>query len=367
MRYYIIAGERSGDLHGGELIKYLMQMDPDAQIRGWGGDGMKAAGMKLVKHYRETAFMGVWEVLINLRKIRSFLKECKKDIRSFAPDAIVLIDYPGFNLRIAAFAKSLGVPVHYYISPKVWAWNTKRAKKIKRFVDKLYVIFPFEVDFFRKYEVGAIFVGNPLISLINDYSPSADAKILCQKNDQIIAVLPGSRYQEVKSMLDVMLQVVDQLPDFHFVVAAVSNLPVELYDAAMEHPSVTVLTDSAYDILSYSKAAIVTSGTATLETALFSVPQVVCYKTSAFTYSIAKKVIKVPFISLVNIVAEKEVVKELIQNDFTPSMITKELQSLVDDTSYRRNMLNEYSDLKKRLGKKNAPLEVAEQIVNSLT
>lgn len=366
MKYYIIAGERSGDLHGGSLIRHLLQKDPDATIRGWGGDEMQMAGMNLRKHYRETAIMGFIEVIRNLGKIRQFLKECKADIRQFDPDAVILIDYPGFNLRIAQFVKSLNIPIHYYISPKVWAWNTKRAHKIRKLVDHLYVIFPFEVTFFAKYDVQATYVGNPLVQEIDKFDAESQIRALSENNLPVIAVLPGSRYQEVKLMLDKMLEVAYKMPDYHFVVAAVSNLPDELYAPAIKHSSVTVLTDQAYNILQNASAAIVTSGTATLETALFEVPQVVCYQTSQLTYFLAKNLIKIRFISLVNIVANKKVVTELIQKDFSAENIQKELNKIITDSPERNDMINGYESIKKLLGKKNAPLEVAEHIVSSL-
>ncbi|MGB3182620.1 MAG: lipid-A-disaccharide synthase [Cyclobacteriaceae bacterium] len=366
MKYYIIAGERSGDLHGGALIHYILERDPEANIRGWGGDDMRSAGMDLQKHYRETAFMGFLEVVKNLKRIRRFLRECKEDISGFAPDAIILIDYPGFNLRIAAYAKSLNIPVHYYISPKVWAWNRKRAHKIRKLVDHLYVIFPFEVSFFKEYNVEAIYVGNPLVQEVDGYLASHGETMPQVREHPIIAVLPGSRHQEVKSMLQIMLQVADVMPSCRFVVAAVSNLPAELYSSAVNHSSVEVLTDKAYQILGQADAAIVTSGTATLETALFEVPQVVGYKTSKLTYFLAKKLIKIRFISLVNIVADRKVVTELIQDDLTAQNIQKELSALTGNTPERQEMIAGYKEIKRLLGKKNAPLEAAEHIVNSL-
>lgn len=366
MKYYIIAGERSGDLHGGALIQCILKKDPEADIRGWGGDDMKSAGMDLQKHYRETAFMGFLEVVKNLKLIRRFLRECKEDISGFGPDAIILIDYPGFNLRIAAYAKSLYIPVHYYISPKVWAWNRKRAHKIRKLVDHLYVIFPFEVSFFKEYNVEANYVGNPLVQEVDGYLASRNETTPPVREYPIIAVLPGSRYQEVKSMLQIMLQVADAMPSCRFVVAAVSNLPADLYSSAINHPSVEVLTNKAYQILSEADAAIVTSGTATLETALFEVPQVVCYKTSKVTYFLAKRLIKIRFISLVNIVADKKVVTELIQDDLTAVNIQKELTAITGNTPERQKMIAGYQDIKRLLGKKNAPLVTAEHIVNSL-
>ena len=289
MKYYLIAGERSGDLHGANLMRGIRQHDPDAQFRAWGGDLMRAQGATLVTHYTDMAFMGFLEVAKNLLTILGFLKKCKKDILKYQPDVVILIDYPGFNLRMAAFAKKQGIKVCYYISPKVWAWNQKRAWKIKANIDRMFVIFPFEVDFYKKYDYDVTYMGNPLMDAIEDFTP--DPGFLRKNNledKKIIALLPGSRKQEVIGMLDTMLSVKGSFPKHEFVIAGVNSLPGSLYEKYQTLPNVTVVFEAAYDLLSVAEAALVASGTATLETALFSVPEVVCYRTSGVSYAIAK-------------------------------------------------------------------------------
>ena len=366
MKYYIIAGERSGDLHGGNLIKALKQEDDSADIRCWGGEAMQAAGGDLVVHYKEMAFMGFWEVVTNLGTIRKKLKLCKQDIIDFQPDAIILIDYAGFNMRIAKFAQQQGIKVHYYISPKVWAWNTKRALKIKKNVDHLYVILPFEKDFFASYNYATDYVGNPLLDAIRQFEPQANFKD--QFPDKpIVAILPGSRVQEVKHMLGTMIGLIDQFSNYHFVVAAVSNLEEDLYQEVKAHPNCSLVTDAAYDLLNVATAAVVTSGTATLETALFQVPEVVCYKTSNVSYWIGKKVIKVDYISLVNLIMEREVVRELIQKDFNSTTLQKELTAILPEGSKRAQVLADYQELKVKMGDKDTSSETAKLIVERTT
>lgn len=355
MKYYLIAGERSGDLHGSNLIKGIRQHDQQAQIRAWGGDMMEAQGATLVKHYRELAFMGFLEVVKNLRTILGFLSLCKKDIVAYQPDVIILIDYAGFNMRVAKFAKARGIKVFYYISPKVWAWNQSRAYKIKANVDRMFVIFPFEKDFFLRYDYQVDFVGNPLFDAIADYQPDPHFR----KNnalDQrpVIALLPGSRRQEVENMLTLMTSVVAQFPEHQFVIAGVSNLPKSLYEEWQGRYPVKIVYDAAYDLLSTAEAALVTSGTATLETALFNVPQVVCYKTGTVSYAIAKRLIRVDYISLVNLIAGKEVVRELIQSDLTTQNLLSELRNITGDSPRRQVQLAEYARIRAILGEKGA-------------
>jgi lipid-A-disaccharide synthase len=347
MKFYLIAGERSGDLHGSNLINQLKQREPGAQFRGFGGDYMHEAGMEEVVHYRELAFMGLAEVLANLRTISKKIEQCKRDILQYKPDVIVLIDYAGFNMRIAKFAKSNGIKVYWYISPKVWAWNQSRAWKLKSNVDRMFVILPFEKDFFKKFDWNVEYVGNPVLDAIKAHKPSPDFR---EKNDlvatsRVVALLPGSRQQELKKIIPLMTGVAAKMPDVQFVVAAVGNLKQELYDDLKSLDNVKFVHDAAYDLLTIADAAIVTSGTATLETALFRVPQVVVYKTSALTYWIAKLIIKVPFISLVNLVANKEVVKEMIQQKASVEEVSAALERIMNDGSYRENMLNEYDSI----------------------
>jgi lipid-A-disaccharide synthase len=352
MKYYLIAGERSGDLHGSNLIGGIRENDPDAQFRGWGGDMMAAAGMELVTHYKDTAFMGFLEVALNLHKISGFLKKCKADILEHKPDALILIDYPGFNLRIAAFAKKHGLKVFYYISPKVWAWNQKRAWKIKQNVDQMFVIFPFEIDFYKKFDFKVDYVGNPLMDAIAAFKP--DTAFLEKHNlsadKPVIALLPGSRQQEIIGMLDIMLTVQPHFPEHQFVIAGVSNLPKSLYEKYVSAHNATIVYESTYDLLHIADAALVTSGTATLETALFRVPEVVCYKTSTFSYAIAKRLIRVPFISLVNLILEKEAVRELIQGDLNEDLLVEELGKILPGGARHRAQKEDYQTLQNMVG-----------------
>ncbi len=364
MKYFLIVGERSGDLHGSNLIKGILQHDPLAEIQCWGGELMEEAGAKLLHHYRDSAFMGFWEVVKNYGTIRRQMQECKKQILAFRPDVLILIDYAGFNLRMAAFAKAHQILTFYYISPKVWAWNQKRALKIKRVVDRMFCIFPFEVDFYRKFDYQVDYVGNPLLDAIASFQPQPSFKTERGLDDRpIIAILPGSRVQEVKRMLPKMLSVRQQFPKYQFVVAKVSNLSDDLY--ATDVPDVAFVTDASYDLLAVAHSALVTSGTATLETALFSVPEVVCYEAGGLTYMIAKQLVKVPFISLVNLIADKEVVKELIQEEFNAERIASELKLTLTGPS-RQAMLNEYSRLQELIGQPGASERTGGLMVKAL-
>jgi lipid-A-disaccharide synthase len=366
MKYFIIAGERSGDLHGSNLITAIREADKNAEIQGWGGDYMKTAGADILVHYKDTAFMGFAEVLANLSKILGFFSICKKQIEAFAPDAIILIDYAGFNMRIARWAKPKGYKLFYYISPKVWAWNQDRALKLKKTIDKLFVIFPFEVDFFKKYDYEVEFVGNPLFDAIASFKP--DPEFLTKNNlsgCKIIALLPGSRKQEVEKMLELMVATKKQFPDYRFVIAGVSNLSKQFYEQFLSD-EVSIVFDQAYDLLSHADAAIVTSGTATLETALFGVPQVVGYKTSWLSHKIAMQLIRVPFISLVNLIAQKEVVKELWQNELTPENITSEIKKVLNNSPERSRQLTEYQDIRNALGRAGASAKTGKRIVEIL-
>lgn len=351
MKFYCIAGERSGDLHGGNLIKALKKHQSNASFRGFGGDYMRESGMDIVVHYRELAFMGFAEVLANLRTISRKLKECKEDILKYKPDVIILIDYAGFNMRIARFAKKNGLKVFWYISPKVWAWNQSRALKLKANVDRMFVILPFEKDFFKKYDWNVDYVGNPVLDAVKAHEPNKNFLANHQFNSdtKLVALLPGSRKQELQRIIPLMATVVSKLQHVQFGLATVSNLGEELYTALKKFPNVRLVSNATYDLLTNAHAAIVTSGTATLETALFRVPQVVVYKTSGFSYRIAKMAIRVPFISLVNLVAGREVVKELIQNDASEEKTLHEINMILKNPDHRQRILNGYEEIIKIL------------------
>ena len=367
MKYYIIAGEASGDLHGSNLIKELKKMDSAAELRCWGGDLMQAEGGTIVKHYKELAFMGFAEVIKNLSTILNNLKFCKQDIELFVPDVLVLIDYPGFNLRIAKWAKEKGLKVIYYISPQVWAWKESRVKLIRQVVDKMLVILPFEKEFFEnKWNYKVEFVGHPLVQVINDFLASYSG---AKKNEQpVIALLPGSRKQEIAKKLPVMLEASNFFPGYQFVVAKAASLDSEFYQGFLNnYPNVKCVTNKTYSLLAQSTAAIVTSGTATLETALFGVPQVVCYKGSAVSYQIAKRLVKIKYISLVNLIMDKEVVKELIQDDMTVVNVIKELESILYDKEKIARINENYTSLRNLLQEQgNASEKAAAIIINFL-
>ncbi len=372
MRYYIIAGEASGDLHGSNLIKELRKLDTIATIRCWGGDLMQQAGGELVKHYRDLAFMGFLEVVRNLGTIMKNLRFCKDDILGFKPDALILIDYPGFNLRIAEWARKQGIPVIYYISPQVWAWKENRVKIIKQCVNKMLVILPFEKEFYKKWGYDVEYVGHPLVEVIDnektnipEIHPAADSP-LNQKN--IIAVLPGSRKQEVEKKLPIMLEASKHFPDYHFIVARASSLDDSFYDGLMaDYPRVRSVRNKTYSLLKHSKAALVTSGTATLETALFDVPQVVCYKGSVISYEIARRLVKIKYISLVNLILDKPVVKELIQNDLTIENVRNELSRLLVDAAALQAIKQDYRALWNLLSEGgNASAQAARSITDFL-
>lgn len=347
MKYYIIAGEASGDLHGSNLIKELIKKDTDADIRCWGGDKMEAAGGKLVKHFRDLAFMGFVEVLFNLKTILRNIAYCKKDIEDYKPDVLVLIDYPGFNLRIAEWAHRQGIKVTYYISPQVWAWKANRVKKMKVNIDKMLVILPFEKDYFKTvWNWDVEYVGHPLVKVIDEAIENNNQQSTIN-NQPKIAILPGSRKQEILKKLPVMLEVSKHFPEYEFVVAKAPGLDDEFYQPLLApYNNVSSVSNQTYPLLANATAAMVTSGTATLETALFGVPQVVCYKGNPISYSIAKRLIKIKFISLVNLIMDKEVVKELIQHEMNAENLTKELTKIVKDTNNIHRIKNDYASLK---------------------
>ena len=362
MKYYIIAGEASGDLHGSNLIKELYSQDAECQVRCWGGDMMKEAGGELVKHYRDLAFMGFVEVLLNLNTILNNIKICKEDIQKFAPDVLVLIDYPGFNMRIAKWAKEQGIKVVYYISPQIWAWKQNRGHALKRDCDRMLVILPFEKDFYKsKFNWDVDFVGHPLLDAIAQRSAIENLKGV--PNDKpIIALLPGSRTQEINTMLPLMLKAASSYSDYSIVIAGAPSREAEFYQPFLKNKNVYLVQGKTYDLLQVAHAALVTSGTATLETALFNVPEVVCYKGNAISYQIAKRLVNIDYISLVNLVMEKETVKELIQQELTVKNMKIELNKILEDNS-RKVLLDEYAQLKQKLGGTGASKKAAEIII----
>ncbi len=368
MKYYIIAGEASGDLHGSNLMKALINEDVNAQFRFWGGDLMQSVSANLVKHYKERAFMGFAEVILNLNKIFKDIAFCKTDISQYQPDVIIFIDNSGFNLRIAKWAKQAGFKTCYYISPQVWASRAGRVKAIKRDIDNMYVILPFVEPFYKKYDYKVTFVGHPLIDaianrpLVNEYTFRKE-NLLSDK--PIIALLPGSRKQEIKNMLSVMLSITNDFPNYQFVIAGAPSQDYSFYKAFIKSNNVKFVSNKTYDLLSVSSAALVTSGTATLETALFKVPQVVCYKGSAISYHIAKRIITLKFISLVNLIMDRQVVTELIQTEFNKKRLKQELSKIID-TEARKKMFIAYYELEKALGGKGASKKAAQLIYKSL-
>lgn len=371
MKFYIIAGEASGDLHAGNLVKALKNTYGSATFRGLGGDQMAAQGVEIIKHFKDLAFMGFVEVLTNLRTIIRNISACKKDILSFKPDVVILIDYPGFNLRIASFLKKKGIRCVYYISPQVWAWKQNRVHQIKRDIDLMLVILPFEEKFYQKFGMNVHFVGHPLLDLpafhreSNQFS-SKDWKNSLRTDKRIMALLPGSRKQEIDKMLPVMLSMKKHYPDFTFVVAAASHIPLSIYEEACTGlAGVAIVYDHFYEILSEAHIAMVTSGTATLETALMKVPEIVCYKGNFISYLIARKLVKVPFISLVNLIADKEVVKELIQDEFNEVNLKAQIDLLMDE-DVRKKIDYEYDVLRIKLGKNGASEKAANYIIDFL-
>lgn len=345
MKYYIIAGEASGDLHGSNLIKSLIKSDQQANIRCWGGDRMEEAGGKVVKHIRELAFMGFAEVIKNLPAIFKNIRFCKEDILSFKPDVLILIDYPGFNLRIAKWAHQQKLKIVYYISPQIWAWKESRIKQIKKNVDKMLVIFPFEKTFYEKWNYEVEYVGHPLVPVIDEYVRTHPA----EKKGKTIALLPGSRKQEIRAKLPIMLSATKNFPDYTFYIAEAPSIDVSFYKEFISGYDNIQLRRDTYSLLMESDAALVTSGTATLETALLNVPEVVCYKTSNISYTLGKWLVKLKFICIVNLIMNKEVVKELIQDDLTAENITLELKKILFDENKRNQIFDDYAELRKLL------------------
>jgi len=368
VKYYIIAGERSGDLHGSNLVKALRKKQPHGAFRGFGGDEMQREGVTLSVHYREMAFMGFISLTFSLFKIFKYIRYCKQDILAYKPDAVILIDYGGFNLKIARFAKANGFKVFYYIPPKVWAWYQNRALKLKARVHRIFVILPFEKEFFKKYDCEVDYVGNPVLDAIKSFQPNKHflEAYPFAADKKIVALLPGSRKIELKRIVPLMAQVAAANPSVQFAVAAVSNLPESLYAPLANRQNVTFVKESTYDLLLKAQAAIVTSGTATLETALFKVPQVVVYRTGIFEYLIAKWLVRVKFISLVNLIADKEVIKELIQQEANFRIVNEELNRLLNDTAYTEQVKHAYEQIYKTLNTGSASDNTAQLILDNL-
>ncbi len=393
MRYYLIAGEASGDLHGSNLIKGLKKKDPNAEFRCWGGDLMAAEGAQLVRHYKETAIIGFVEVLTHFNKIARNMKECKQDILNYNPDVLILIDYPGFNFRMAEFAKGKGIKVFYYIAPKVWAWKEKRVHKLQKFVDKLFIIFPFEIEYFKKWNIDAIYRGNPLLDSVDNYPRATETKeefcTRCNLDPQkpIIALLAGSRKGEISYLLPRMAEVSKHYPNHQFVLAGAPATEKEIYTSILNKYNIKVydantlppdknnnklsgymklLKGETYSILKHAQAAIISSGTASLEAALIGTPQVVCYGGNEISYQIAKHLVKLKYISLANLIMDAQLFKELIQHECTPALIMKELDKLIDNQSYREKMFTDYAAVREVLGGKGASEKVAQAMIEEL-
>ena len=354
MKYYIIAGEASGDLHGSNLVKEIKKLDTEAKIRGWGGDLLKGEGVNVIKHYKDHNFMGFWEVIINLRTILKNISFCKKDISNYAPDALILIDFPGFNMRIAKYISTFkDIPVLYFIAPQVWAWKESRVKQIKSYIHKLFVILPFEKEFFKKHKIEAHYNGHPLVEHIDNFikKDSINRNEFYEKHQlnqskEIITLLPGSRKQEIEKKLPLMLDVCDKYEnEYNIVIGGISHFE-KIYQKYTLKRNATVIYSDTYNTLKNSNVALVTSGTATLETAFFEVPQIVCYKSSWISYIIAKNLVKVDFISLVNLILKKEAVKELIQNDLNHKTLSIELNKLIHNAEVRTKVISDYKALK---------------------
>lgn len=368
MRYYLIAGEASGDMHGANLIKALKKKDPNSEFRVWGGDQMAEVGGDLVAHYREMAFMGFTEVLANLKTIFRYIRACKADLKATKPDVLILIDYPGFNLRIANYAKQLGLQVVYYISPQVWAWKASRVKQIRKSVDQMLVILPFEPAFYQKYQYPVTFVGHPLLDTMQEFEPIPDFFQYYQLSQKpIIALTPGSRKQEIATMLPPMLEAARAFPEYQAVVAGAPGIEEDFYRQFIP-PGMEVNTvlGASYSLMAYAKAGLVTSGTASLEAAIFGLPEVVCYKGGRLSYWIARQLVNIPFIALPNLVLNREAVTELIQGDYKTGNLINELDKILKDTPKRRQQLNDFQELRQLLGEKGASDRAAAAIYSSL-
>lgn len=370
MKYYLICGETSGDIHAANLVKGLKKYDNQAQVRAWGGDLLIAQGVEVVKHIRDLNFMGLVEVLLHLKTIRRNFKFAYNDILAYSPDVLILVDFPGFNLRLAKWAKKKGIKVFYYISPTVWAWHQSRVYQVRDYVDKMFVILPFEKDFYKRFAIDVDYEGHPIMDALTPALEKVETKSdFCARHQlderPMIAILPGSREQELIKILKIMTSVAGDFKEYNFVVAGLSFLRKELYVEALKIPNVRVIFDDTYALLHHVEAAIVKSGTASLETALFNVPEVVCYKTNRLTFAIGKRLVKVKYVSLVNLILGKESVKELLQNDLNYQNIKAELIKLLNP-DYRAGVLEDYKKLKKLIGEKGASERVAAKMIQYL-
>lgn len=372
MKYYILAGEASGDLHASNLIKEIALIDPQAQFRGFGGDLMEKAGMTVLKHYRDMAFMGIVPVIMNLRTIKKNFRFCEQDLLAFNPDVLILVDYPGFNLRMAKFAKAHNIPTFYYISPKIWAWKQKRVHRVKAYVDEMFTILPFENEFYSKFDYKVNYVGNPLLDAILEKRTAPDYPRFYAENKlqdkPVLAILPGSRKGEISVLLPTMLEAASRFPEFQCVIAGAPNMGAEFYKPFLKAHPAPIIWGKTYEILIHSRAAIVSSGTATLETAILNVPQVVVYQLTPnwlFIY-LKKYFLKTRWVSLVNIILQKEAVTELIQSDFTLENIVRELEKIVHDPVNEKRMLDDYQKMMTLLGEKGASERAARLMVSKL-
>ncbi len=372
MRYYFIAGEASGDLHASNLIRELVRLDGDAVVRGFGGELMEQAGMQLVKHYREMAFMGFIPVLLNLRTIKNNFKTCEQDLLRFKPDVLILVDYPGFNLRMAEFAKANGIRVYYYISPKIWAWKAHRIKKIKAFVDEMFTILPFETGFYQQFGYPVNYVGNPVLDAVMAKPQKQPVDVFLKENNladkPIIALLPGSRLQEINSLLPRMLEAASLFKTHQLVVTAAPNIPDEVYDRILSDYEVSLLHGKTYEVLQQADVAVLASGTVSLEAGVIRCPQVVCYRMAggALFFKIGQKVLKIKWVSLVNLILQRTAVRELLQHQCSVKNIRAELERILNDPDYRRRIGNDYDELHRRLGGPGASARAASLMIDKL-
>jgi len=370
VKYYIICGETSGDIHAANLVKGLKKFDPSPHFRAWGGNSLIAQGVEVVKHIRDLSFMGLVEVLLHLKTIKRNFKFAYSDILNFNPDVLILVDFPGFNLRLAKWAKKKGIKVFYYISPTVWAWHQSRVYQVRDYVDKMFVILPFEKDFYKKFNINVDYEGHPILDILkpelNKTETFTDFCSRHQLNEKpIIALLPGSRKQELAKMLKIMTSIAADFDNYNFVIAGMSFLPEELYSFALTFPNVQIIYDDTYSLLKQATVAIVTSGTATLETALFKVPQIVCYKTNPLTFALGKRLVKVKYVSLVNLILGKEAVKELLQNELNQQNLKNELQKILEPST-RKTILENYNQLQQLIGKAGASERIAHKMLSYL-
>jgi lipid-A-disaccharide synthase len=370
MKYYIIAGEASGDLHASNLIKGLVKYDPKAEVRAWGGELLEAAGAQLVKHYKDLAIMGFVEVLAHLNTIRNNFKFAKADILDFQPDVLITVDFPGFNLRMVKWAKLNGIRTFHYISPNLWAWKKNRVYSMRKTIDKLFVILPFEPDFYREYDVNTVYEGHPLLDAVNQFK-ATDLQHFKQKhsleNREIVAILPGSRKQEISRMLPLMIQVAEKHPEYQYLIAGAPGMDVKFYQQFISnHENIHLLHNETYDILHHAVAGMICSGTATLEAALFNVPQVVCYKTNKITFFIARLIVKIRRFSLVNLILARDAVKELIQHEMNDESLSNAFSDICPGGQKHDVVLGDYKELKSKLGSDGVSDRLAKKMIEIL-